>query len=69
MVVGYLSGEILFSDGRELILKTPSGIGYQVHFYDILVEGSKVNIFISHVIREASEDLFGFKTLRDKKLC
>lgn len=67
-MIGFLSGEVLFSDGRELILKTTSGIGYQVHFYDVLTEGSQVDIFISHVIREAGQDLFGFKTLRDKKL-
>ena len=67
-MIGFLCGEILFSDGRELILKTASGVGYQVHCYDVLTEGSRADIFISHVIKEASQDLFGFKTLRDKKL-
>lgn len=67
-MIGFLSGEVLFSDGRELILKTINGVGYQVHFYDVLAEGSSVDIFISHVIKEAGQDLFGFKTLRDKKL-
>lgn len=67
-MIGFLTGEVLFSDGKEVIIKTSSGIGYQVYLQNLLVEGSQAEIFISHVIKEAGQELFGFKTLRDKKL-
>ena len=67
-MIGYLNGEVLFSDGSELIVKTQSGVGYQVHFNNVVTEGSQIEIYISHVIKESSEDLYGFQTLRDKKM-
>jgi Holliday junction DNA helicase RuvA len=67
-MIGYLSGEVIFSDASELIIKTKDGIGYQVYFRKLLAEGSTAEVFISHIIREASQELFGFENLREKKL-
>lgn len=67
-MIAQLIGEITFSDGVELILLTGSGVGHQVFFNEILPEGTEVNLFISHIIRENGEQLFGFKSLRGKKL-
>jgi Holliday junction DNA helicase RuvA len=67
-MIGYLSGEVIFSDASELIIKTADGIGYQVYFKKLLAEGSTAEVFISHIIREASQELFGFENLREKKL-
>lgn len=67
-MIGHLQGEVLFSDGVETIILTNSGIGYQVYIQQVLPEGSGASIFISHVIREASEELYGFKTIREKKM-
>lgn len=67
-MIGYLSGEVIFSDASELIIKTADGIGYQVYFTKLLAEGSTAEVFISHIIREASQELFGFENLREKKL-
>jgi holliday junction DNA helicase RuvA len=67
-MIGFLKGKVLFSDGRELIMATPSGVGYQIFFNDILVEGSTLCLYISHIIRENSEDLYGFFDLRSKKM-
>jgi len=67
-MIGYLYGEVLFSDGNELILKTASGVGYQMLFNDLLVEGSRADVYVSHIVKEASEDLFAFKNIRDKKM-
>lgn len=67
-MIGHIQGEVLFSDGHELIILTNSGIGYQVFYGQILAEGSHASIYISHVIKEASEELYGFHTLRAKKL-
>ena len=67
-MIGWLSGTVLFSDGNEVILQTPSGLGYQVFCSFILPEGSQVGIYVSHVIKEAGQELFAFKSLRNKKL-
>lgn len=67
-MIGHIQGKVLFSDGVESIILTSSGIGYQVYFNRVLSEGSFQSLFISHKIKEASEELFGFPNLRDKKM-
>ncbi len=67
-MIGFLCGEVLFSDGQESVLQTTSGIGYQVYYNKVLVEGSQAAIFIAHIIKEDSETLYGFHSLRAKKL-
>lgn len=67
-MIGLIQGKVLFSDGLETIVLTSSGIGYQVFYNKVISEGSFVSIFISHQIKEASEQLFGFQNLRDKKM-
>lgn len=66
-MIGHLQGKTIFSDGSEAILQTSSGVGYQVFFQGILVEGEEASVYISHIVREASEQLFAFKTLKEKK--
>ncbi|MCP4913650.1 MAG: Holliday junction branch migration protein RuvA [Oligoflexia bacterium] len=67
-MIGHLKGEVLFSDGVETIIQTHMGIGYQVYLSEILTEGAEASVYISHVIKEAGEELYGFKNLREKKL-
>ncbi len=67
-MIGYLAGEVLFSDGNESILKTKDGTGYQVYFHKLLVEGTEAEVFVSHVYKDPNQELFGFESLRDKKL-
>lgn len=67
-MIGFLCGEVLFSDGNESVLQTSSGIGYQVFYNKVLVEGTQAAIFIAHIIKEDSETLYGFHSLRAKKL-
>ncbi len=67
-MIGFLCGEVLFSDGNESVIQTSSGIGYQVFYNKVLVEGSQAAIFIAHIIKEDSENLYGFHSLRAKKL-
>lgn len=67
-MIGHLQGEVIFSDGTEAVVLTNSGIGYQVYINQVLPEGRGTSVFISHVIREASEELYGFKTIREKKM-
>lgn len=67
-MIGFLCGEVIFSDGHETVLQTSSGIGYQVYYNRVLVEGTQAAIFIAHIIKEDSETLYGFRSLRAKKL-
>ncbi len=67
-MIGHIQGEVLFSDGSELILLTASGIGYQVYYHGVVPEGTRIAIYTGHVIRESSQELFGFRTLKEKKL-
>lgn len=67
-MVGFITGSVLFSDGKEAIIQSRSGVGYQLHCYSILPEGSQSSVFISHIVRETSEELYSFKNLREKKL-
>lgn len=67
-MIGFLCGEVIFSDGNESVLQTSSGIGYQVFYNRVLVEGTQAAIFVAHIIKEDSETLYGFRSLRAKKL-
>jgi Holliday junction DNA helicase RuvA len=67
-MIGFLCGEVLFSDGSESVIQTSTGIGYQVFYNKVLVEGTQAAIFIAHIIKEDSETLYAFHSLRAKKL-
>jgi Holliday junction DNA helicase RuvA len=67
-MIGFLTGEVLFSDGNESIIQTSTGIGYQVFYNKVLVEGTLAAIYVAHIVKEDSETLFGFGSLRAKKL-
>jgi Holliday junction DNA helicase RuvA len=67
-MIGFVTGEVLFSDGNEVILQTNSGIGYQVFYNKVLAEGAEAGLFISHIIKEDSQTMYGHHSLRAKKL-
>ncbi|MFZ8933377.1 MAG: Holliday junction branch migration protein RuvA [Bacteriovoracaceae bacterium] len=67
-MIGHLTGEVLFCDGNDLIIHTANGVGYQVYFNQLVAEGSEINIYISHIVRENAQDLYGFVGLKEKKL-
>ncbi|MEK6625386.1 MAG: Holliday junction branch migration protein RuvA [Bdellovibrionota bacterium] len=66
-MLGYIEGEVIFSDGEETIIKLSNGLGMQVFFYQILTEGQRVQLFLSQIIREDSEALYAFPSLSEKK--
>ena len=66
-MLGYIEGEVIFSDGEETIIKLSNGLGMQVFFYQILSEGQRVQLFLSQIIREDSEALYAFPSLSEKK--
>ena len=67
-MIGYLIGKVVQSYEEELILLTNSGVGYQVFFSRRVVCGDPIEVFIKHIKRETSEDLYGFLTFIEKRV-
>ena len=67
-MIGFLEGKVLFSDGQETLLTTASGVGYEIRTGELFSRGQRVRLYISHIIREAAQELFGFSKMREKKL-
>ncbi len=66
-MIGYLSGTIVYSDSQKSVVLTNSGVGYEVHTATPMVPSKDIALFISHIIREQSQDLYGFESAEDKK--
>lgn len=66
-MIGYISGTVVYSDSQKSIILTAQGIGYEVNTATPLVPNRDLALFISHIIREASQDLYGFESADDKK--
>ncbi len=67
-MISYIEGTVIFSDGSEMIVQTCSGVGYQIYSSKIIREGSNVSLYLSHIIKEASQELYGFGSLKEKKV-
>lgn len=66
-MIGYLEGDVLYQDEKEVLIKLADGMGYTV-YYQGKVFSDKASLYIVHVIKEADEELYGFDSIRDKKL-
>ena len=67
-MIGYLKGVILYSNEQEVLLMTASGIGYQVFYSKVLPEGKECELFIKHIKKETSDDLYGFSKFGEKRI-
>tara|TARA_Y100001958_G_C21187315_1_gene516093 strand:- start:428 stop:1078 length:651 start_codon:yes stop_codon:yes gene_type:complete len=67
-MIGYLIGKVVQSYEEELILVTNSGVGYQVFFSSRVGCGDHIEVFIKHIKRENSEDLYGFLSFIEKRV-
>jgi Holliday junction DNA helicase RuvA len=66
-MIGYLSGTIVYSDSQKSIVLTAQGVGYEVHTATPMMPNRDTALFIAHIIRETSQDLYGFESSDDKK--
>jgi Holliday junction DNA helicase RuvA len=66
-MIGFLSGQVIYSEAHKIILLNNHGVGYEVYVARSCVPNQKIELFISHIIREQSQDLYGFDTIEDKK--
>jgi holliday junction DNA helicase RuvA len=67
-MIGYIQGNILSSEAQRVIVLTVQGLGYEVYVPTTHLPGKDVALFISHVIREDAQTLFGFNSLEEKRL-
>lgn len=66
-MIGYISGTVIYSDSQKSIILTAQGVGYEIHTATPMVPNKDTALFISHIIREQSQDLYGFESADDKK--
>ena len=66
-MIGYLSGTIVYSDSQKSVVLTAQGVGYEVYTATPMVPNRDTALFVSHIIRENAQDLYGFESADDKK--
>jgi holliday junction DNA helicase RuvA len=66
-MIGYISGTVVYSDSQKSIILTAQGVGYEVSTATPMVPNKDVALFVSHIIRETAQDLYGFESADDKK--
>lgn len=66
-MIGYVSGTVVYSDSQKSVILTNSGVGYEVYTATPQVPNRDTALFISHIIREQSQDLYGFESIEEKK--
>ena len=67
-MLAYISGRVVYINNGEMIIKTPSGIGYLV-FVNAgkrYMVNENVDLFLYQSIREDASILFGFDTVDDR---
>jgi Holliday junction DNA helicase RuvA len=66
-MIGYISGTVVCSDSTRSIILTAQGVGYEVYTATPMVPNKDIALFISHIIRENAQDLYGFESADAKK--
>jgi Holliday junction DNA helicase RuvA len=66
-MIGYVCGTVVYSDSQKSVILTNSGVGYEVHTSTPQLPNREAALYIAHIIREQSQDLYGFETVEDKK--
>jgi len=67
-MIGYIQGQVVASEAQRVIVLTGHGLGYEVYVPTAHLPGKEVTLFVSHVIREDAQTLFGFNSLEEKRL-
>ncbi len=68
-MIGIIQGTIEYIDENKIVVLTNSGIGYEVKYsYPTNGLGSEVKVFTYFIVRENSNDLFGFENMAQKNI-
>lgn len=63
---GFVEGEVLSNNSSKVIVKTSSGIGFEINAISTLEQGEHTQLFLSHVVNENFQALYGFSSLDEK---
>lgn len=64
-MIGFLKGTMQARIGEAVVIATPSGVGYRVVGSFSAAVGVPIECFVSHIMRENQQTLYGFKTLEE----
>lgn len=67
-MIGYIEGEVLEVQENSILLKTQMGIGYLVNYKGFAKLGESMALYTAYIVREQSQDLFGFKSSSEKEV-
>lgn len=68
-MIGYINGKVVGQIGNEVIVRIPNGLGYIVHVGsgDAFMQNEIFERYVLQVNKEDKVDLYGFKTLEERK--
>jgi holliday junction DNA helicase RuvA len=68
-MIGYINGKVVGQMGNQVIVKIPSGLGYVINIGvgEVCMVNDMFERFIFQVDKEDKVDLYGFKTLDERK--
>jgi holliday junction DNA helicase RuvA len=68
-MIGYISGKVQGMIGNKIIVKLTDGLGYLVYVSELyrFMVNEHVDLYVLHVQREDSVDLYGFKDQKDRE--
>ena len=71
-MIGCLKGQLIESSENKILILTSSGVGYEVFYSGNFPLSSKENedfiIFTTNIIKETSNELYGFLSIEEKKI-
>lgn len=67
-MISIITGNVLYFNESKAIIKTNSGLGYEIHVYFVLMVGQEVELFTSQIFRENTQELYGFKSLHERNI-
>jgi holliday junction DNA helicase RuvA len=68
-MIGFISGKVQAVFGNQIIVRLSDGLGYLVHINEgfRFMVNEHVEIYILHIQREDTSELYGFKDLKDRE--
>lgn len=68
-MIGYISGKVVGQIGKQVIVRIPSGVGYLVNVGEgeMFMQNDTFERFVLQVDREDSQELYGFRTIDERK--
>jgi Holliday junction DNA helicase RuvA len=65
-MIAYIQGKLLSQNNDKVIILTNHGVGYEIFIKSFFQPNEDVTLYISHIIKEAAQELYGFEKLEKK---